>query len=410
MPDCSRLPEVGIMLRIFKKFAPIFSLAIAFVISFSLAANAQFSVPSEGGILQQCSVPESLETVRVLPQRNQSRVVLGDRIAVQVQGLSEAINNNDTTTFNPRQLVLYLNGYALKDNFANPIIVTNGDKIERDWLAFQLQRTEQSEEAWQAVIGNIFTRSAQVLVGVGCPEGQAIPTATSETLPTLNISLWSWRAYFCLGIFLFLTYVFLRYCRDSVRSIGDEGVVYDNGLLEKRPLAVMPSKFPGISTLLLGEQYANKNPFSMTLVQLGLWTGLIVFSFLLIYGITGNFNNILTGQAVILLGINIATAVGTAIIDGRNGQENRKGSLRVSQGLIPDILSDATGTIQFQRFQTFIWTLVLALIFIWQVFITLKMPEFDETLLALAGVNAATYLSLRGQEVQGNSEPYSPGQ
>ncbi|MEH2115204.1 hypothetical protein [Nostoc sp.] len=145
----------------------------------------------------------------------------------------------------------------------------------------------------------------------------------------------------------------------------------------------------------------NKNPFSLSISQLAFWTFLIFGSYLIIYGITGDYANILTRQSLILLGINSVTAFGTSLIDGQGNEENRKGSQGISEGFFTDILSDING-INFHRFQkTFIWTVAIGLFFVLEVIKNLAMPEFDDTLLTLQGISAATYLGLRGQEQHG---------
>ena len=67
---------------------------------------------------------------------------------------------------------------------------------------------------------------------------------------------------------------------------------------------------------------------------------------------------------------------------------------------LTDILSDADG-VSFHRFQNAGWTLVLGIIFVAQVYEVLAMPKFDNTLLALMGISAGTYLGLKIPEPQG---------
>jgi len=62
-----------------------------------------------------------------------------------------------------------------------------------------------------------------------------------------------------------------------------------------------------------------------------------------------------------------------------------------SKGFFEDILTDDVG-ISFHRFQMFVWTIVLGIIFIFSVYRQLAMPEFNDTLLALMGISSGTYL------------------
>ena len=69
-----------------------------------------------------------------------------------------------------------------------------------------------------------------------------------------------------------------------------------------------------------------------------------------------------------------------------------------SKNFFNDILTNPSGEINLHRYQIFIWTLVLGLVFIYQVLTTFKMPEFDTNLLALQGISSGTFLALKSQE------------
>jgi hypothetical protein len=65
-----------------------------------------------------------------------------------------------------------------------------------------------------------------------------------------------------------------------------------------------------------------------------------------------------------------------------------------SENFLLDILSDASG-VSFHRFQIAAWTLVLGIIFAFQVYKVLAMPDFNSSLLALLGISAGTYIGLK---------------
>jgi hypothetical protein len=69
----------------------------------------------------------------------------------------------------------------------------------------------------------------------------------------------------------------------------------------------------------------------------------------------------------------------------------------VSSGFIQDILSDTDG-ISFHRFQIFVWTVVLVIVFVSSVYDRLAMPEFSEKLLGLMGISSGTYLGFKFPE------------
>jgi hypothetical protein len=65
-----------------------------------------------------------------------------------------------------------------------------------------------------------------------------------------------------------------------------------------------------------------------------------------------------------------------------------------SEQFILDILSDANG-VTFHRFQIVAWTLTLGIIFVYKVYQSLAMPDFDPSLLALMGISSGTYLGMK---------------
>ena len=78
----------------------------------------------------------------------------------------------------------------------------------------------------------------------------------------------------------------------------------------------------------------------------------------------------------------------------------------ISQGFLNDVLTDEVG-ISFHRFQMFIWTIVVAIIFITAVYDQLAMPEFSATLLALMGISSGTYLGFMITEPPASTDPFA---
>jgi hypothetical protein len=68
-----------------------------------------------------------------------------------------------------------------------------------------------------------------------------------------------------------------------------------------------------------------------------------------------------------------------------------------SLGFLRDVLSDSNGY-SLHRFQIFVWTIALGVIFIASVYNNLKMPEFSSNLLALMGISAGTYIGFKFPE------------
>jgi hypothetical protein len=70
-----------------------------------------------------------------------------------------------------------------------------------------------------------------------------------------------------------------------------------------------------------------------------------------------------------------------------------------TQGLLPDLLSDAAGY-NIHRLQLLAWTGVLGITFLYEVTRTLGMPELSANLLALTGISNGTYFGFKMQEQQ----------
>jgi hypothetical protein len=128
-----------------------------------------------------------------------------------------------------------------------------------------------------------------------------------------------------------------------------------------------------------------------------------VVSYVFIWLINDELDTI-TDSILGLLGIGAGTALGATLID-KNKQTEPSASVtppelgkpRESRGFLADLLNDEGG-ISLHRFQLFVWTLVLGLIFCNSVFKNLQMPEFSATLLGLMGLSSGTFLGFKVPE------------
>ena len=71
------------------------------------------------------------------------------------------------------------------------------------------------------------------------------------------------------------------------------------------------------------------------------------------------------------------------------------------KGVMYDLLAE-NNFISFHRFQIFIWTLILGIMFVANVYNELAMPEFSATLLGLLGISAGTYVGFKLPEAKGS--------
>ena len=51
--------------------------------------------------------------------------------------------------------------------------------------------------------------------------------------------------------------------------------------------------------------------------------------------------------------------------------------------------------ISFHRYQMFIWTMILVIIFLYRFITHLEFPVFEESLLTLQGISSGTYLGFK---------------
>ncbi len=64
------------------------------------------------------------------------------------------------------------------------------------------------------------------------------------------------------------------------------------------------------------------------------------------------------------------------------------------KGVMYDLLAE-NNVISFHRFQIFVWTLILGIMFVASVYNELAMPQFSATLLGLLGISAGTYVGFK---------------
>lgn len=284
-----------------------------------------------------------------------AEVSLRDGIIVTVNNLDVLLAREQCS---PRQkkIVLFLDGRPLPDIRpyppSNPVANT---------LNFVLNRTETSRDVWTHLLGKPQFRPRQLAVSVGLED--EYPIASQQTIALRVIPL-GWLALWA-SLFAVLSIAFLLLARRS-------DVLRDPG----------PALAPG-----------RRKPYSLARTQGAVWFGLVLASYLFIGMITGDYATTITPTVLAMMGISAGTVIGSSLIDHPPGDAEPREPM-ASRGWLADILSDRYG-VNFHRFQMASWTLVLAIVFIQQVYRDLAMPDFDATLLGLMGISAGTYLGLK---------------
>lgn len=373
---------------------------------------------------------------------NKSEAGLGDTITVTVKNLKDELkreqNLPDAEKIDPRKYVLFLDDMEIKKLY--PI----GFDPEKSSLIFKLGRPAESKDAW----GNLLaaqtssTRLAKASVG---PEGKVpLPTDKTFSLRIYNPTLLT------LGIVLFLIAiaVFLMLARTTT-IIRDAGPPQPTGGVLKRPYSLALAQVAWWSFIILGSflfiafvTWDFDTITSSALVLLGIGTGTALGSRMVDKNKSEATNTELRTlepqQATLTLTTeelkrkiqvvedkqkpgdaanaepptqdelnnlpiwrtDLATktaeleAVKRQVADAKSSAERP-----TTDGFLSDVLSDINGP-TFHRLQIVVWTIVLGLIFILSVWRRLAMPEFSETLLALMGISAGTYIGFKIPERQ----------
>lgn len=343
-------------------------------------------------------------------------VQLGDEIWVEVEGLPGLVACESSD----RPLVLFLDGRPAKKLAREPL------SDPRAGIAkFTLKISPDSRETWANVLGrpSFGPRPTPVSVGI-----QDRPPIRSSQVLQLDVLPIYWFVAWVV-IFLGLVIAFV-WCAFSTNIIRDG---------QSDPAAPQWS-----------------GPYSLSRTQAAWWFFVVLASYLLIGLVTGDFAGSLNGTALALLAIGAGTVLGSAAIDASKSgpaaqlaqqqarqtaanqavqfnatatnlqlaadadkdpqrktnllqrvddaktreqvaKSNETKLLSQSESFFKDIVSDANG-VSFHRFQMVAWTIVLALVFVNEVYLKLAMPNFDATLLGLMGLSAGTYLGLKTTE------------
>ncbi|WEF34535.1 hypothetical protein [Pseudoduganella chitinolytica] len=330
------------------------------------AAPAPAAAPAAPGTTppEACPTPRQYGAVAVTgvtafvpyrPGAALAEVSLRDGIVVTVNDLDTLLARERCS---PRQkkIVLFLDGRPLADIRpyppSNPVANT---------LNFVLNRTETSRDVWTHLLGKPQFRPRQLAVSVGIED--EYPIASQHTI-ALRVIPMGWFALWT-SLFSVLAVAFILLARRS-------DVLRDPG----------PLPGPG-----------RRKPYSLARTQGAVWFGVVLAAYLFIGMITGDYATTITPTVLALMGISAGTVIGSSLIDHPPGTEQVTETVG-SRGWLADILSDRYG-VSFHRFQMASWTLVLAIVFIQQVYRDLAMPDFDITLLGLMGISAGTYLGLK---------------
>lgn len=282
-------------------------------------------------------------------------VGLGDRLIVEVENFPKLLADAGG---NCAGIMLFLDTLPMN-------IAPESCDVHDGTVRYVLTRNEKNDDAWHWLLGNPrgFTRMIRVSVGTGM---MAIPSKMENfplrAIPPLQFYIWLVLTFAGAAVFIYL-------CRRTELIRG------------ARTSSLKPLE----------------KPYSLARFQMAFWFFFVVIAYVFMWLITGELDTI-SASILALIGIGAGTALGSAMIDA-NAAEGPAAAADTpaSRGFLQDVLNDGGG-ISFHRFQMFVWTLVLGVIFCASVYRHLAMPEFSATLLGLMGVSSGTYLGFKFPE------------
>ncbi|WP_224246082.1 hypothetical protein [Hyalangium gracile] len=290
---------------------------------------------------------------------------LNDQISIHVQNFASLLQQ---TSNNCNGLILFIDGMAIKG--LQPISCDVGSGHVR----YRLLRTPQSDDTWHVLLGSPSRYLRPVSISVGSTDQFSISSSVTnfqlEIIPRPMLFLFS-------GVLLAAGLIFFHLCRKG-------------GLIRS-----------GSPTVPV-----TRRPYNLALFQMAFWFFLVVVAYVFIWMINGELDTI-TDSVLALLGIGTGTALASSLIDKSKQPLALQGSSAVpaeagkpleTRGFLNDVLTDETGNLSLYRFQLFVWTLVLGIIFCTSVYKGLAMPEFSSTLLGLMGISSGTYVGFKVPE------------
>ncbi|MCP4562277.1 MAG: hypothetical protein GY873_40425 [Bosea sp.] len=140
-------------------------------------------------------------------------------------------------------------------------------------------------------------------------------------------------------------------------------------------------------------------PYSLARSQMAMWGALVFFGFIYIWLVLGHINGILNSELLLLLGITAATGlIAVPITNAQNAEARAQGEPTKTTGSFwKDILQSGSAP-QIHRIQMVAWSLLLAVIFTWNVITSFSFIKFDTTLLIMMGFVGGTYLGFKPTE------------
>ena len=289
-------------------------------------------------------------------------------------------------------LILYANGFPLRgmsSDFFSGIGTQYLNDQSKYWpdkitVPFAFTRDSTNEAAWIKMFKLTKWNKNKITVKMSLGWSGMFPLDVNAKVHNTVTVIFYRRGVFWLfsGIYLIFLILFARYCYTS-------GLIRDPDTVNNTP-----------------------GPFSLAQTQLAFWTIIVIGGFSYLWLLTGQADT-LNSSILLLLGISATTTGSATYIDyyKKTSLANSVASqppagpspatapntIKQHRSFSKDILSDGVN-MSVQRVQTALWNFVLGLYFLWYVVTDKSMPDFNNTLLVLAGVSSALYVTSKPAE------------
>lgn len=375
----------------------------------------------------------------------------GDEICIWVQHLNSWLNDPELKDRLPKDakvanLVPFINNVPLKGIHPTqywPVPETDSaDNPQVHYLRFALNRTETSKEGWAQILNRpVFTRLMKVSVGFENGEEMTtwvMPTSTESQRQFLFTVIPPLR--FWLGVVVivgaFLVFLYMARCTEIIRDTGaplrpDKRWPYS---LSRSQMAfwffLVIGSFFFLWVITGDTDTLNSSVLGLIGISAGTALGAVFADSAQTTRseaksdlppevdlskprrkIAEQLRNLITEAGERLKKIEAKradiSAEETPALDANTAAQEKETQNIANlerqldyfqwpawKGVMHDLMAE-NNVVCFHRFQIFIWTIVLGIMFVVNVYNQLAMPQFSATLLGLLGISAGTYVGFK---------------
>ncbi|HLW54660.1 MAG TPA: hypothetical protein VKW06_17620 [Candidatus Angelobacter sp.] len=359
---------------------------VSLLIGCSVAAQAQRAdgIYSIKCMVQMVDAPDGTRKADCTNHPRENGVIgIKGKIAFDVVTTHELMDQEGAPEVT--DLILFIDGQALPGTYpvvesttteklppGSGIIEEGGqepDSVVTYRVTFTINRdltSDKGRENWTKLLSGLGKNRKLVAVSLGLINGPPLPSTYKAEFVRIKAK----------GLIVFLVVA-------VVLAIGFLGIAARSGALRDKE----PSP-PGAAAIA-----PTARAYSLSRTQIALWTLLVVYAYLFIWFITGEYNTVIPGTILAILGISAGTYGTAAAIDKQKVADQHTTVAR-SESLTSDLFVGADGA-DLHRVQFGLWSVVLMIVFVVTVYRTLAMPAFDNSLLGLMGISSAAYAGMK---------------